>query len=76
MKEVLNKLFAQDTPASVPATIIRWLSPGRYELEDDAGRKLQADTTAILSPGTRVMVQADRIVAVIGRNQSIRTYEV
>jgi hypothetical protein len=76
MKDVLKKLFTPETPAGVSATVLRWISPNRYELQDDSGRKLQADTTNVLSPGARVIVQAGRIVAVIGRNQTIRTYEV
>lgn len=76
MKEVLKKLFTPDSPASISATVLRWISPNRYELQDDSGRILQADTTNILSPKTRVIVQSGRIVAVVGRNQTIRTYEV
>jgi hypothetical protein len=76
MKEILKKLFIKESAAPIAATVIRRLSPGRYELTDDSGRTIQADATIALSPFQRVTVQAGRVIALSGRQQTIRTYEV
>jgi hypothetical protein len=76
MKEILQKLFSPATPATVTAAVIRRLSPGRYELADDSGRIIQADATLTLVPGQRAIIQSGRVIALSGRQQSIRTYEV
>lgn len=76
MKEILQKLFAKDPAGAFTATVSRRLAPGRYELVDDSGRILQADTTLILSPLQRVTVQTGRVVSLSGPKQTIKTYEV
>lgn len=76
MKEALKKLFTPDQPTSITATVQGRISTGRYQLADDSGRILQADSGLIWSPGSRVIVQAGRIVSAGGQSQTIKTYEV
>ena len=76
MKDALKKMFTPDQPASIQATVQGRISTGRYELADDTGRKLQADSGLIWSPGARVIVQSGRIVSAGGQAQTIKTYEV
>lgn len=76
MKEILARLVATPPPTSQRATVVRRLSPGRYELRDDLGRMLPADSDVAYAPGVAVLVQAGRIVARAGTLQNIKTYEV
>ncbi len=76
IKEALNNLFSPAAPASIVATVRRRIRADRYELTDDAGRLLQADSSAFWSPGARVTVTSGRIVAAAGRINAIKTYEV
>lgn len=75
-KTILKNLFAPPQPASITATVKRRLAPTRYELTDDSGLMIQAESTAVWSPGSRVIVQAGRIVASAGIAKTIRVYEV
>lgn len=76
MKEELNNIFAVRSPVSIIATVRKRLSPGRYELRDDAGNLLIAESVVSWSPGSRVKVEGGRIVAAGGALQTIKVYEV
>jgi hypothetical protein len=75
IKEALDNLFAPPQPQAIVATVQRRVAPGRYELVDDAGRRLQAVAAALWPPGARVTVQGGRIIAAAG-TATITTYEV
>lgn len=74
-RTALSNLFRPEAPASIAATVTGRIATGRYSLTDDAGRTIQADSGLVWTPGSRVTVQAGRIVAAAGAT-TIRTYEV
>jgi hypothetical protein len=76
VKEILSKLFSPEAPETTAATVRRRLQPGRYELADDSGRLFHADSSGAWPPGSRVTVQAGRIVAGAGTAGRINHYEV
>lgn len=76
INSALKTIFAQSPPSSIVATVTGRISPARYQLADDAGRIIQADSSLIWSPGSRVTVQSGRIVASAGAVGTIKTYEV
>jgi phosphoglucomutase len=76
MKDILSRLAGPLPKTSHSATVQRRLSATRYELRDDLGRIIQADSDTAYAPGVAVLVQAGRIVARVGTSQNIKTYEV
>lgn len=76
MKEILEKIMKPQAATTTTATVLRRLSPGRYELVDGLGRMIQADSDIAYAPGVAVLVQAGRIVARAGSGETIKTYEV
>lgn len=75
-KTILKNLFATTQPASITATVRRRIAPNRYELTDDSGLLIHADTTATWAPGRRVIVQGGRIVDSAAKAKTIKIYEV
>ena len=76
MKDVLSRIMQPATAPQVSATVLRRLAPGRYELRDDLGRVVQAESDIAYAPGANVIVQSGRIVARAAAPAAIRTYEV
>mgnify|MGYP000965394368 CR=1 FL=1 len=76
MKDVLSKIMQPATAPQMSATVLRRLAPGRYELRDDLGRVVQADSDLAYAPGATVLIQSGRIVARAAATTAIRTYEV
>lgn len=76
MKELLGKIMQPEATTTTRAEILRRLVPGRYELRDDLGRTLQAESETSYAPGVAVLVQAGRIIARAGSAETIKTYEV
>lgn len=76
INDVVKNLFAKTPPSQVDATVIRRVSAVRYEVEDDAGRRMLADSTATWRPGNRVIIQRGRIVSRGGARKTIKNYEV
>jgi hypothetical protein len=76
MKEALQKLFTPDSQAAFSATTERRISLGVYEITDDAGRTLQVNSSLVLLPSQRVIVQSGRVISLSGNGQPIKTYEV
>lgn len=76
MKEILAKIMQPTAAPTIAATVVRRLAPGRYELRDDLGRLLQADSSVDYAPESSVLVQSGRIVSRSGNRSTIRIYEV
>jgi hypothetical protein len=76
VKEILGKIMQPEATATTRAAILRRLVPGRYELRDDLGRTLQAESDIAYAPGVAVLVLSGRIVARAGNSETIKTYEV
>ena len=76
MKDVLSRIMQPAPAPQVSATVLRRLAPGRYELRDDLGRVVQAESDAVYPPGVSVLLQSGRIIARAAAPQNIKTYEV
>lgn len=76
MKDLLTKIMTPAVATQTTATVLRRLAPGRYELRDDLGRTVQAESDAVYPPGVSVLLQSGRIIARAATPQNIKTYEV
>ena len=76
MKDALLNIFTPPTSAPYPATVQQRLSLGVYLAADDAGRILQVNSSLVLLPSQRIIIQAGRVVSLSGPGQNIKTYEV
>lgn len=64
MWDVLKNIFEPDKPRTSYARVVRRVSAGRYELEDDCGRLSVAECglTDFYPAGVSVIVQSGRII--------------
>jgi hypothetical protein len=75
-KTTLAKIFAPAGPGTRAATVTARLSRGLYQLTDERGRPIQAESTALYAPGARVLVAGGRIVGTTGRASAGKTFYV
>jgi hypothetical protein len=76
MKQLLNKLFADDGPRTGYATIVKRLSAAKYQMQDGAGRTVYAESTGYYPAGTEVITRDGTIVGPGSRAGKPKTYEV
>jgi len=76
MKDILKKLFAPTEPVAIAATVVRRIRQGLYELTDDAGRTIQADSPDAWATGDRVRIESGRIIGFAAMAPTIKIYEV
>jgi hypothetical protein len=75
-KTFLENMFRPSTTTGFYATVVKRVKVGRYQLRDDSGGLFHADSSINWTPGSRVAVQGNRIVAGGGSAPTVRTYKV
>jgi hypothetical protein len=76
MKEIIKNIFSKKNEDSIQVTISKRITPGKYETIDDSGRSYIVFSSISWYPGSRVIIQNDRIIASSGTIETIKTYEV